>query len=285
MLLFKKVSDLQQYLSSVKKKGGNIGFVPTMGALHKGHTSLVGISKQENTCTVVSIFVNPTQFNDKKDLEKYPRPIEKDIELLSLVHCDVLFLPSVDEIYPVGLDTKVNVDIGDLDKVLEGKFRPGHFDGMMQVVNRLINIVNPQNLYMGQKDFQQFTIVRHMLQKLESKVLLSVCPTLREADGLAMSSRNIRLSEENRSLAPLLFSCLCYVLDTIESTKIETLKNEAAKRLIDAGTKLEYFDIVDGSTLKPITVYDKSKEVVALVATWLGDVRLIDNIIINTPKK
>jgi pantoate--beta-alanine ligase len=285
MLLFKKVSDLQLYLSAVKKIGGNIGFVPTMGALHKGHTSLVDISKLENTCTVVSIFVNPTQFNDKKDLEKYPRPIEKDIELLSHVNCDVLFLPNIEEIYPSNLDTKVHVEIGDLDKLLEGEFRPGHFDGMMQVVNRLINIVNPMNLYMGQKDFQQFTIVRHMLQNLKSKVLLTVCPTLREQDGLAMSSRNVRLTEENRSIAPILYKCLCYVADSIDSLDIQTIKTEAIKRLKDAGTKLEYFDIVDGSTLQSINKYDKSKEVVALVATWLGDVRLIDNIIINTPKK
>ncbi len=284
MLLFKKVGDLQLYLNSVRKNSGIIGFVPTMGALHKGHTSLVSISKQENTCTVVSIFVNPTQFNDQKDLEKYPRPIEKDIELLSLENCDVLFLPSVEEIYPPNLNTKVNVDIGELDKLLEGEFRPGHFDGMMQVVNRLVNIVAPTNLYMGQKDFQQFTIVRHMLHAIQSKVALTVCPTLREPDGLAMSSRNVRLTDENRKLAPIIFNCLCYVVDHIETLSIEKIKEIASNRLIEAGTKLEYFEIVDGSTLKSIKTYDKTKEVVALVATWLGDVRLIDNIIINTPK-
>jgi pantoate--beta-alanine ligase len=281
MLLFKKVIELQNFLASQAKSNKSIGFAPTMGALHEGHLSLVSISKAQNDITVVSIFVNPTQFNDKNDLIKYPKPIENDIALLSKAGCDVLFLPDVNEIYPNGLDTTINVDIGNLEKVLEGEFRPGHFNGMMQVVNRLLNIVMPDKLFMGQKDFQQFTIVRTMLKTLKSNIELIVCPTLRENDGLAMSSRNVRLTPENREKAGILYQCLTFAQENIHSLSVIEIKEHCKEVLKSSSDKFEYFDIVDGNTLESVVKIDKNIEVVALVATWFGDVRLIDNMILQ----
>ncbi len=284
MLLFKKVADLQQYLQKVSSEGKTIGFVPTMGALHNGHLSLVNRAQSETTCTVVSIFVNPTQFNDKKDLEKYPRTLGNDIEMLSSVETNVLFVPSVEEVYPKGLDTSLDLDFGQLATVLEGAFRPGHFDGMAQVVHRLLDIVKPNKLFMGQKDFQQLTIVRSMLKQLNHKTALVVCPIIREKDGLAMSSRNRRLTPAYREKAVLLSQILSKVKSNIHTRTPESMSKMAMKTLTEGGFKPEYFEIVDGTTLQPIKSFHDSNFVVALTAAWAGEIRLIDNMILKEEK-
>jgi len=281
MFLFKKVADLQQYLQKVSNEGKIIGFVPTMGALHHGHLSLVNRSIADTSCTVVSIFVNPTQFDDKKDLEKYPRTLKNDIEMLSSVQTTVLFVPDVEEIYPKGLDTAPDLNFGQLATVLEGAFRPGHFDGMAQVVHRLLDIVKPDQLFMGQKDFQQLTIVRSMLKQLKHKTTLVVCPIIREQDGLAMSSRNRRLTPAYREKAVLLSQILSKVKSNISTRTPKSMSEMAMKTLTEAGFKPEYFEIVDGVTLLPVNSFSASDFIVALTAAWAGEIRLIDNMILR----
>lgn len=282
MILFKRVSDLQKYLNSLRNKELQIGFAPTMGALHKGHSSLIARSKADNHVTVASIFVNPTQFNDKKDLEKYPRTPEKDMEMLEEAGCDVLFMPDVEDVYPNGTTPSVKFNFGKLDRVLEGTFRPGHFDGMAQVVYRLLDIVKPDRLYMGQKDFQQQTIVASLIAQTQMKTELVVCDIVRESDGLAMSSRNVRLPEEDRAAAPLIYKTLQAAADMLgEYSPAEIQKIAVGKLRNEPRFKLEYFEIVDGRTLLPIRLFEDTDYAVALTAVWVGDVRLIDNMILK----
>jgi len=281
MLLFKKVNDLQKYIASVSKIEKSVGFVPTMGALHHGHLSLIKESKAENKYTVCSIFVNPTQFNDKGDLDKYPRTIEKDIELLTTAGCDILFMPPVDEVYPPGLNLENPYDFGTLANVMEGEFRPGHFDGMAQVVKRLLDIVLPSKLYMGQKDFQQLTIVRNMLKQMNSEIKLRMCAIIREDDGLAMSSRNVRLEEKIRQAAPIIFHTLKTAQKMASDSTPDEIKQESLKALSIPSFKPEYFQIVDGVTLLPINRFEDTDFAVACVALWAGEVRLIDNIVLK----
>jgi pantoate--beta-alanine ligase len=283
MILFKKVTQLQNYISNQKIKKQKVGFVPTMGALHEGHLSLIKKAKSENDLVVCSIFVNPTQFNDASDLDKYPRTAAKDIHMLTTVSCDVLFMPTVDEVYPKGLDTTLELNFGDLANVMEGKFRPGHFDGMAQVVNRLLDIVLPHYLYMGQKDFQQLTIVRSMLKQLDSKVNLVMCPIIREEDGLAMSSRNVRLTSEHRKQAVLLNQTLKKAKDLLSKKTPQQIQSWAMDELAKyPDFKPEYFDIVDGITLQPIESFEGTDFAVACVAVWVGEVRLIDNMVLKS---
>lgn len=283
MFLFKKVKDLQSYLSKRKLEEPrlSVGFIPTMGALHKGHLSLIERSVSENDYTVCSIFVNPTQFNDNTDLEKYPRTIENDSKLLEKANNNILFWPAVSEIYPPGIDTKLNISFGDLESVMEGHFRPGHFEGMAQVVKRLLDIVKPDRLYMGQKDFQQMAIVQNMIKQLSLPVNLVMCDIIREKDGLAMSSRNIRLTKENREKATVLNKTLIAVAKKITKQKTESLKAWALRQLTMPNFRPEYFEIVDGRTLQPISSIDNSNYIVACTAVWVGDVRLIDNRILK----
>ncbi len=282
MLNFKKVEDLQQYLEDVKQKRRSIGFIPTMGALHDGHLSLIKRAKEETSCVVVCIFVNPTQFNDTADLDKYPRTIANDILQLTSVETDVLFFPDVEEVYPKGLNTKLELDFGQLATVMEGEFRPGHFDGMAQVVNRLLEIVKPNKLFMGQKDFQQAAIVRSMLKQTESNTELIICPIVREMDGLAMSSRNVRLTTENRKNAPKISKLLIELGTKIKRENFDKLKEEFAKEINSLPEfKLEYIDIVDGITLQSVDAYDDSDFIVVCIATWAGKIRLIDNYILK----
>ena len=282
MILFKKVQPLQTYISSLKNKRKTIGFIPTMGALHSGHLSLIKKAKTENDYVVCSIFVNPTQFNEITDLEKYPRTAANDISLLTSVGADILFMPSAEEVYPPELDTTLDLDFGKLATVMEGEFRPGHFDGMAQVVNRLLNIVQPHRLYMGQKDFQQLTIVRSMLQQLQSDVKLVLCPIIRENDGLAMSSRNVRLTPENRQLAPKIHQTLVEAKKQMQEKSPAQIQKWAIEQLNKPEFKLEYFEIVDGVTLQPIDDFDQTNFVVTCVAAWVGDVRLIDNMVFKS---
>jgi pantoate--beta-alanine ligase len=281
MLVFQKVADISHYLQTRRLEGQSIGFVPTMGALHQGHLELVRMAKSGCDLVVASIFVNPAQFNDVRDLEKYPRMPEKDAALLMETGCDVLFMPPVSEIYPPGLDLTVRLDFRQLDQVMEGIFRPGHFVGMATVVNRLLDIVGPDRLYMGQKDFQQLSIVRDMLQQMHSAVELVMCPTVREPDGLAMSSRNLRLTPEMREISPIIYQTLSWAKETFPTMPGAELEQEALRRLSEAGLKPEYFEIVDGISLLPVRSWSDSRFIVACTAAFAGDVRLIDNLVLR----
>lgn len=279
MILFKKASDLSNYIKQQKRKSAFIGFVPTMGALHQGHLSLLQSSKKEEGLTICSIFVNPTQFNNADDFANYPVTIEKDIELLITAGCDVLFLPSEKEIYPADYQEK-HFALGELEYILEGKYRPGHFQGVCQVVNRLLEIVNPHQFYLGAKDYQQCMVIQKLLELTSRREThLIVSPTVRENDGLAMSSRNLRLSAAQRDLAPSLYNALQFIKLNFVYNHLTQLKGEAIKKLEAKGFKVDYLEIVDGETLTPSINNSGGK--IALVAAYLGDVRLIDNLILN----
>lgn len=279
MQIITKVKELNRVLSSYRNEKKTIGFVPTMGALHDGHISLIRQAKKSCDIVVCSIFVNPTQFNNKNDLKKYPRTLEKDAVLLEKAKCTIVFAPTVNEVYPKNLDTSLVLDFKGRDKVMEGEFRPGHFDGMAQVVKRLLDIVEPDQLLMGQKDFQQFTLVDFMIKKLKIKTKLVVCPIKREKNGLAMSSRNERLTAEHRTKASLIYKTLQAAFKKITTHDIKDIENFAMKKLSVPDFKPEYFSIVDGHSLKPVKDINKHKYVVACVAVWVGEVRLIDNMV------
>lgn len=275
------VSELKDLIEHHKKSGHSIGFVPTMGALHRGHISLVKKARRENDLAIVSVFVNPTQFNDKNDLEKYPRTLEKDLVLLNPTKVDIVFAPSASEIYPDGEAVGADIDLGGLDTYMEGAFRPGHFKGMAQVVKRLLDIVTPDKLYMGQKDFQQFTIVAHMIKTLHIKTELVVCRIIREPNGLAMSSRNERLTNETRLAAGVIYKILQSVKKYQNIKSVKDLESYGLQKLTTPLFEPEYLNIVNGYTLQPITSMDETPYAVACVAVWADGVRLIDNIILK----
>lgn len=281
MYLFKKISSLRRYLELFRNKNRPIGFVPTMGALHEGHLSLVRQSLEAAQCTVSSIFVNPTQFNQASDLEKYPRTPTTDLTMLYKAGCHAVFMPSVEEVYPPGLETQVEVDFGPLALPMEGRFRPGHFDGVAQVVKRLLDIVEPQKLFMGQKDYQQFLIVHHMARTLELPVEVISCPIVREKNGLAMSSRNQRLSPEQRERAAALYQTLQQAASWARQLSPREVEAKAMEHLKSLGLEPEYFELADGQTLQPVPDYSSPASVVACAAIWVGGVRLIDNLILK----
>ena len=283
MIIFKKIADLLNYLEKQDKDKIQIGLVPTMGALHAGHISLLKKSVSENGLTISSIFVNPTQFNDPKDFQKYPVTIEQDIFKLETAGCDILFLPSIHEIYPDGTGNKHTYNLGYLETVLEGKFRPGHFQGVCMVMERILKIVLPDNLYLGQKDYQQCMVIKKLIEllKLDKKIHLVICPTLREADGLAMSSRNMRLNEKERKDAVAIYQSLIFIKEHIQQTEIAKLKKEAENNLTDNGFQVDYVEIADANTLELITAWDSKKKIVALIAAYMNEVRLIDNMLLN----
>jgi pantoate--beta-alanine ligase len=252
-----------------------------MGALHQGHISLIGRAKQECGLCVSSIFVNPTQFNDKKDFDKYPSTIEADIDGLEKAGCDLLFLPGQEEIYPAGTAELPHYELGYLETVLEGKFRPGHFQGVCQVVDRLLQIVQPGYLYLGQKDYQQCMVIKKLVEITGSSIRIVICPTLREPDGLAMSSRNMRLNEEERKQAVKIFETLSLVKNEIKAGKLQAIKQKATDHLTAAGFKVDYIDIADAATLALMDEWDGKKKLVVLAAAFLNDVRLIDNMILE----
>ncbi len=277
MKIFTTKKSLQQYLQQTKVSDKTTGFVPTMGALHAGHLSLIEQAKQNNDEIVCSIFVNPSQFNDPKDLEKYPRTIEADIKLLEQVKCNVLFNPPVNEIYDDNEQWHLN--IGDLESLLEGKSRPGHYQGVTQVVYKLFNIVKPDAAFFGQKDYQQFLIISKMVEQLNLPVKLVMCPIMREADGLAMSSRNIHLTDDDRRHALILSKTLNWVKNNFDLSHIPQLKKEAELMIgNEPGVELDYFEIADGDTLHPAD--QNTKNIVALVAAKVGKTRLIDNVLL-----
>ena len=279
MYIFKQVAAIQSKIKTLKEKGGSIGFVPTMGALHKGHLKLIETSLAKTDTTVCSIFVNPTQFNDLSDLEHYPRPIEMDIEKLLSLKSHILFIPTVAEIYPKDFSAPP-FDFHGLEGRLEGEFRPGHFDGVAQVVFRLLDIVQPDYLIMGQKDYQQVQIVRKMIAQTDLQVLLDIVPTIRETSGLAMSSRNERLSKNARQDAAIIYETLRWVKANFRPESIQELKEGAVRRISQAGFKPEYFEIVDGTNMEPVFNFENDGQVVACTAVWVEGIRLIDNILI-----
>lgn len=283
MNIIKKAGLLENFLLQQKDKKIEIGFVPTMGALHAGHHSLLQESLRRDDLTVCSIFVNPTQFNDPDDYEKYPSTPLEDIQLLESAGCQVLFLPALPEIYPEGLSQLRQYELGFLETVLEGKFRPGHFQGVCQVVHRLLNIVMPDRLYLGQKDFQQCLVIRKLLSlvHLENKISLQIMPTIRETDGLAMSSRNKRLSPQARAVAPEIYRTLCYIKQNIQSGNTRELIQQGMTKLEKAGFKIDYLQLASADTLHPIEVWNGEENLVVLTAVFLEGIRLIDNLIVR----
>lgn len=279
MILFKRPDDLIDFIERKRNSFFKIGFVPTMGALHKGHISLIEKSKSENDITICSIFINPTQFNNPNDFEKYPVTIESDIEQLELNGCDILFMPSVDAIYPENFQ-KNNFELGYLDIILEGKHRAGHFQGVCMVVKRLLEIVNCDILYLGQKDYQQCMVIKKMVLDLMIPVEIKICPTIREENGLAMSSRNKRLNEGEKESALVIFDVLCFLKENIFEREIDDLKEKSIAKLTAKGFVIEYIEITD-EILKPIKNAEKKETIVALIAASIGDVRLIDNMTLN----
>ena len=280
MFIFKRASHLRDWIADNKASGRTTGFIPTMGALHAGHLSLVNRSKKETDSTIVSIFVNPKQFNDQEDLRKYPRPIEHDLRMLYESGVDVLFLPEVEEIYPSGDTNKIDFDPGPTANTMEGKFRPGHFEGMAEVVYRLLMITTPDQLFMGQKDFQQFAIIRKLIDWYQMPVDLVMCPTIRESNGLAMSSRNVRLSETAREKAGIIFNVLTSGKMLFEQKNtIHNVQEIAMDALRRVGFDPEYFEVVDGYTLEKVQSMDDADQIVACCAVKVEGVRLIDNLI------
>ena len=281
MIIFKQAADIHTFLLTKKKEQLSTGFVPTMGALHAGHMQLIIQALNENNLVICSIFVNPTQFNDLADFEKYPSTIEKDIFLLEKAGCDILFLPSVTEMFPNGIQASRIYELGSLETSLEGKFRPGHFQGVCQVVNRLLDIVIPGKLYLGQKDFQQCMVLKKLVEILSIDTQIIISPTHREPDGLAMSSRNLRLNEAERILAPHIYKVLLSIKNHINSLNIKELKVNAIAELNRIGFKVDYVEVAETTNLHIEEKYTSNKTYVALVAAFLNEVRLIDNILLT----
>jgi pantoate--beta-alanine ligase len=284
MIICKKPEVLQDFLKKKKIGKDQVGFVPTMGALHAGHLSLANEAKKQNNIVVCSIFVNPTQFNDPEDFKKYPITLEKDILMFEEAGCDILFIPSVQDIYPDGTNALKHYDLGFLETVLEGKFRPGHFQGVCQVMHRLLEIVLPNNLYLGQKDYQQCMVIKKLIEliKLDNLIKVNICLTLREADGLAMSSRNTRLLPDERKNATTISAALRYIKENLKAGDTKQIKDEAKEMLLQKGFRIDYIEIADADRLELVEHWNGKQKVIALAAAFLNDVRLIDNMMINT---
>jgi pantoate--beta-alanine ligase len=283
MFIFHTVRQLQKYLGLQKQKGLITGFVPTMGALHQGHLSLMEESKKTTYLTICSIFVNPTQFNDPKDFEKYPVTIKSDVELLLKADVDVLFLPTIKEIYPNGTGNQPHYNLGFLETVLEGKYRPGHFQGVCQVMHRLLTIADADHLFMGQKDYQQCMVINHLISTQQIPTKLHIAPTLREADGLAMSSRNMRLSKEDRQTAVAISQTLNQMKTKLKPGSLQKIKADATAFLTSKGFKVDYTEIAHADTLALVDSWNGTDPVVALIAAYIGEVRLIDNMLLTDP--
>lgn len=281
MILYKKATDIRKILSEKSDSGQTIGFVPTMGALHAGHLDLIHHSKLNNNITVCSIFVNPTQFNDPKDFEKYPVTLDNDLYLLEKAGCDLVFLPSVAEIYPSGTQNPHKYDLGTLETLLEGKYRPGHFQGVCQVVHRLLDIIQPDTLFLGQKDYQQTRVIRKMLTQLPYSVRIHIVPTFRDASGLALSSRNLRLSDAQKKAATGLYHSLRYLKENLEPGDLTPLLTRAKNMVTVSGfASIDYLSVASMETLEEIPVWDGQTPLIALGAAFMGEVRLIDNLIL-----
>lgn len=283
MIICRTDASLHKMLEAPIQNKESIGFVPTMGALHQGHLSLIELSKKQATVTVCSIFVNPTQFNDPKDFEKYPVTIEQDLQLLEQAKCDILFLPSVNEMYPNGNVSKQHYELGYLENLLEGSFRPGHFQGVCQVVHRLLDIVQPDTIFLGQKDYQQCMVISKLIELIGmNKTGLIIGNTLREKSGLAMSSRNMRLNEDEKQQATAIYKTLTFIKQNIQQGSLQQLLVEANKKIQESGfEKIDYISICNATTLQPVEIWDGEEKLVALIAAFLNGVRLIDNTTLN----
>lgn len=276
MQVVKHIKDLQAIINKNRGEGKNIGFVPTMGALHEGHLSLVDLAGKETGFVVVSIFVNPTQFNDKSDLERYPRDLAKDVELLSTTVCQLIFAPEVAEVYPEPDNRQFN--FGALEEVMEGKFRPGHFNGVAQVVSRLFDMVKPDKAFFGQKDFQQLAIISEMVRRLNLKIEIISCPIVREPDGLAMSSRNMLLAPEQRKNAVHISATLFEAVNKTGELNVEELRSWVIEQIDkNEHLKTEYFEIVDETNLQAAKNWNDTGKKVGCIAVHCGKIRLIDN--------
>jgi pantoate--beta-alanine ligase len=276
---FSKIKDIQAALKKERNRRRSVGFVPTMGALHEGHLSLIRKSKKENDITVSSIFVNPIQFNNPQDLIKYPRTLKADLALLESAGCDYVFSPDVKEMYPEEPESSPVKDFGHLEKVMEGKFRPGHFKGVAIVVKKLFDIISPDTAYFGKKDYQQLMVIRSMVNQLHIPIQVIGCPIIREPDGLAMSSRNMQLSIGERKMASFIYQVLSKVKDKVGKSTVKELKNWTIKRVSsNPDFTLEYFEIVDKQTLLPLESWKYKENALACIAVYLGGVRLIDNL-------
>ena len=277
MITVNSISELKCFLDKERQLGKRIGFVPTMGALHDGHLSLVACCMETNDICVVSIFVNPTQFNNRLDLLSYPRTLEQDCLLLESMGCHYTFAPTNEEMYPVP-DTRM-FDFGAISSVMEGVFRPGHFNGVAQIVSKLFDAVGPDAAYFGEKDFQQVMVIQAMVKQLNSPVQIVVCPTLREADGLALSSRNIRLTAEQRRIAPIIAATLKESCTFSPNKSVREVIDWVVNTLNEEPElHVEYFEIVDGGSLKPILDWKESAQPTGCIAVFCGEVRLIDNV-------
>lgn len=277
MKIVSSIKDLKNFLALEREKGKKVGLVPTMGALHAGHISLVKRCVAENDICVVSDFVNPTQFNDKHDLETYPRTLDADCALLEPVGCDYVFAPSVAEMYPEP-DTRV-FNLGPVAEVMEGPRRPGHFNGVAQVVSKLFYIVEPDNAYFGEKDFQQIAVIREMVRQLNLPVHIVDCPIQREADGLALSSRNARLTPEQRQKAPVIARTLKESTTFVPAKSVQEVIDYVVNTINQVPEmEVEYFEIVDGNTMQPIQNWSDTTYPVGCITVYCGEVRLIDNI-------
>lgn len=276
MNILTKTAEIREIRSSWHEKGLRIGFVPTMGALHQGHLSLVQQSKQENDITIVSIFVNPTQFNESSDFVNYPRTEDADIELLKAVNPEVIFIPLATEMYPEP-NHSIELDLEGLDRVMEGKFRQGHFAGVVTIVDKFFDLIQPDRAYFGQKDFQQLQIIRLLATKRYPQTSIIACPIIREPDGLAMSSRNARLTADQRERSLVISQALFHLESRWKKATISELTEEAKSLFLSSGLELEYFEVVDPLSLNPVYEYTGSS-LVACVAARVGEIRLIDNI-------
>lgn len=282
MLIFKTQDDLKKHLSQLRLSSKSIAFIPTMGALHEGHLSLIEAAKQEADIVVCSIFVNPTQFNDPQDLDLYPQPIQKDITLLTDLECDILFLPDQKEMYPNGLNTHPEHEqLGYLDEILEAEKRPGHFQGVVHIMKELLGLILPNKLFMGQKDFQQCLIIQQLIEKNQWNCSFRMMPILREGDGLAMSSRNQRLNEFERVKASLIYQCLVSIKAKQSIGSFKIMAKESRELMERKGLKVEYITLANASDLTILEEFEEHTNMVVLIAAFLGDVRLIDNILLQ----
>lgn len=281
MEIFKQIAPLKAFLRDLKCRGKSVGLVPTMGALHDGHISLINASRSQNDITVSSIFVNPIQFNNQNDLIKYPRTLETDTGLLESVGCDVLFSPENQEMYPI--ESVLKLDFGHLDKVMEGKFRPGHFSGVGLVVSKLFNIVEPDQAYFGQKDWQQFAVIKKLTEELNFNIALHSIETLREADGLALSSRNLRLNPEERTLATVFYRALAKARSAFREGKDIHEVQRIVRAFVEQypGVRLEYFELVDSENLNALENVHQATQPIMCIAGYVGEVRLIDNMFVD----
>lgn len=276
MKVLKSKKTLIDYVERQREMGKKIGFAPTMGALHQGHLSLYKAAKKENDEVISSIFVNPTQFNNPDDFQKYPKTLEKDIELLEKAGVDAVYVPNVEEMYPDGLNSK-KYDFDGLENEMEGKYRPGHFDGVGTIVEELFRQVQPHNAYFGEKDYQQLAIIKKMVEKTKLPVKIHGVPTLREEDGLAMSSRNVRLTETQRKEATIIYETLTKVKEWFKVISLEEIKQKVTDIFRNSNFELEYFVIANEETLKEANAIDEDKEYRAFIVAYADTVRLIDN--------